>query len=161
MCPNGTGLVGCGPQEEFRACADVAILDSSGEADETPYIPNEIETEVPKDTDTGEKPKEGQTEWWFLLVVIILTIFLVLATFFLIYFYFYKWKTVKEWWEQKHLPVFHQSPREITFWKTISLLDKKRTNENPIVKVENFVPPQPVPPPRTKRINKGPEGREF
>lgn len=24
-CPNGTGMVGCGPQEQFRGCADVAI----------------------------------------------------------------------------------------------------------------------------------------
>ena len=37
ICKNGTGAVGCGPQEEFRACADVAIEDASGGADETPY----------------------------------------------------------------------------------------------------------------------------
>lgn len=24
-CPNGTGMVGCGPQEQFRGCADIAI----------------------------------------------------------------------------------------------------------------------------------------
>lgn len=26
-CPNGTGMVGCGPQEEFRGCADVKITE--------------------------------------------------------------------------------------------------------------------------------------
>ncbi|KAJ8317043.1 hypothetical protein KUTeg_004947 [Tegillarca granosa] len=26
-CPNGKGGVGCGPQEEFYGCADIAILD--------------------------------------------------------------------------------------------------------------------------------------
>lgn len=25
MCDDGTGAVGCGPQEEFRACSDVSI----------------------------------------------------------------------------------------------------------------------------------------
>lgn len=25
MCPDGTGAVGCGPQEEFRACSDISI----------------------------------------------------------------------------------------------------------------------------------------
>ena len=27
MCANGTGHIGCGPQEEFRACADIRITD--------------------------------------------------------------------------------------------------------------------------------------
>lgn len=26
MCPNGTGAIGCGPQENFRSCADIQIL---------------------------------------------------------------------------------------------------------------------------------------
>jgi len=43
ICENGTGAVGCGPQEEFRACADVEIVDSHGTADETPFY-NEIPT---------------------------------------------------------------------------------------------------------------------
>ena len=25
VCPDGSGAVGCGPQEEFRGCADVSI----------------------------------------------------------------------------------------------------------------------------------------
>ncbi|KAI5695606.1 hypothetical protein M8J75_000734 [Diaphorina citri] len=36
-CPNGTGAVGCGPQEEFRACADIQITDGKGSSDDTPY----------------------------------------------------------------------------------------------------------------------------
>ena len=43
MCPNGTGAVGCGPQEEFRACADVAVVDSTGEADGTPLAPEDTD----------------------------------------------------------------------------------------------------------------------
>lgn len=37
MCKNGTGAVGCGPQEEFRACADIQITDGKGESDDTPF----------------------------------------------------------------------------------------------------------------------------
>ena len=165
MCTNGTGQVGCGPQEEFRACADVAIIDSSGEADETPYIPNEIDdTEVSTETDTGEKPEgEDYSGWWFLLIVIIVaTLFLVLVTFLFVYFYFYKKEKVKEWWEQKQLPVFHSAPKKsqfwknfkegnnrLAFWKTNDDDDPKKVNE----KSKNYVIPQPVPPPRTKRNN--------
>ena len=29
MCPNGTGAVGCGPQEEFRGCADIKITSTN------------------------------------------------------------------------------------------------------------------------------------
>jgi hypothetical protein len=35
-CSNGTEAVGCGPQEEFRACADITITEPDGTADETP-----------------------------------------------------------------------------------------------------------------------------
>jgi len=34
-CSNGTEAVGCGPQEEFRACADVTITTQDGSADNT------------------------------------------------------------------------------------------------------------------------------
>ncbi|CAB4058180.1 unnamed protein product [Lepeophtheirus salmonis] len=35
MCKNGTGAVGCGPQEEFRACSDITITELDGSADDT------------------------------------------------------------------------------------------------------------------------------
>ena len=34
-CSNGTESVGCGPQEEFRACSDVSITTADGYADAT------------------------------------------------------------------------------------------------------------------------------
>lgn len=46
-CENGTSMVGCGKQEEFRACADVTITEEDGSADDTPSI-------VPDDTDYNE-----------------------------------------------------------------------------------------------------------
>ena len=30
-CDNGTESIGCGPQEEFRSCADIAIHSADGE----------------------------------------------------------------------------------------------------------------------------------
>ncbi|XP_037093179.1 uncharacterized protein LOC119112980 [Pollicipes pollicipes] len=36
-CANGTEGIGCGPQEEFRACADVSVIDENGVFDETRY----------------------------------------------------------------------------------------------------------------------------
>ena len=34
-CSNGTESVGCGPQEEFRACSDVSITTADGYSDAT------------------------------------------------------------------------------------------------------------------------------
>ena len=45
VCEDGSGRVGCGPQEEFRACSDVSITDEAGWAD----------TEPNTDTDTAEE----------------------------------------------------------------------------------------------------------
>lgn len=36
MCPNGTGMVGCGPQEQFRSCADITISEKGSKATEKP-----------------------------------------------------------------------------------------------------------------------------
>jgi len=50
VCKNGTGKVGCGPQEEFRACSDVTITEEDGSANSAPNndvdIFNDIDNEV-------------------------------------------------------------------------------------------------------------------
>lgn len=61
MCPNGTGAVGCGPQEEFRACADVSITDLAGGADETPFYNPTTKTETPETEKETTKQKEETT----------------------------------------------------------------------------------------------------
>ena len=48
-CSNGTESVGCGPQEEFRACADVAITTAEGYADETVNTLTDPEVYVPRE----------------------------------------------------------------------------------------------------------------
>jgi hypothetical protein len=41
--------VGCGPQEEFRACADIAVTEADGHADDTPNTKLDSDVYVPKD----------------------------------------------------------------------------------------------------------------
>ena len=54
-CKNGTGAVGCGPQEEFRACSDVAITNPDGSADNTPNKLVDPEVYIPKKSaDVGQ-----------------------------------------------------------------------------------------------------------
>ena len=50
-CGNGTEAVGCGPQEEFRACADVTITHSDGSADNTINQLVDPEVYVPREDD--------------------------------------------------------------------------------------------------------------
>ena len=44
--------MGCGPQEEFRACADVTITTSDGKADSTVNTMVDPEIYVPREDDT-------------------------------------------------------------------------------------------------------------
>lgn len=105
VCENGTGAVGCGPQEEFRACADVAIEDATGAADETPYeeateeniIPDTEENNV--DTNNVAYTKDSNNWWLFIMGIVLCALLVVLIVYALLYFYFYHaGDTVKQWW---------------------------------------------------------------
>lgn len=76
-------MVGCGPQEEFRSCADITITEEDGSADDTPsFIPdyedyyNEVDVDTSKDT----KPKNEDSHvghivaltFSFLLIIIVI-----------------------------------------------------------------------------------------
>jgi hypothetical protein len=95
ICENGTGVVGCGPQEEFRACADVEIVDSSGLADETPFY-NEIPThDENKNVDETSVPTEqipvpeSATNWWLITVIVVCALTAVAVTLAMVYVYYY------------------------------------------------------------------------
>ncbi|XP_063604974.1 uncharacterized protein LOC134780271 isoform X2 [Penaeus indicus] len=66
-CGNGTGALGCGPQEEFRACADVAVVAQTGGLVINP-IPSTT-TPQPEPAPTGCRPVgpwndvAGMHEW--------------------------------------------------------------------------------------------------
>lgn len=98
-CPNGTGAVGCGPQEEFRACADISI---AGKGTETPLLPDITTattpvtsiTELPATTPEPEATHNPITA----LVISIVTFLLVLLILSLFYFHFYRvGSQVKSW----------------------------------------------------------------
>ena len=55
MCPNGTGKVGCGPQEEFRGCSDIRIT-VDGIADGTTKATDTLNPES-----TSPKPRTRGT----------------------------------------------------------------------------------------------------
>jgi len=111
-CRNGTGAVGCGPQEEFRACADVAITDADGTADNTlntlfdpeVYVPTTPEDEDYNAVDfnlidgddlgdneyakQGDKADDGKTGVVNVVLIVILTAVIVLMFFTGVYLYY-------------------------------------------------------------------------
>lgn len=109
-CPNGTGAVGCGPQEEFRACADIAIGSSTS---------TDVETTLPPDVTTvpGEEPGTPVPEDTYqqsvtTIVITVVALLLVIVLLAVLYSYYYQvGKTVKEWLkggkskEQPQVPV--------------------------------------------------------
>lgn len=131
ICPNGTGAVGCGPQEEFRACADVAVVDSAGEADGTPLAPQDEDEDVPVDGKPTPAPKGRDSGEAVLILLIVLCALAGTATLLsLVYLYFY-----------------HAGDR-VKGWLAARRGDSR--NEKP--PLPSALPPgPPAPPPRHKR----------
>lgn len=105
-CPNGTGAVGCGPQEEFRACADITI---AGKGTDSPLLPESTTatipvttiTEVPATTPEPEATHSPITA----LVISIVTFLLVFLILSLFYFHFYRvGSQVKSWIKGGDMP---------------------------------------------------------
>ncbi|XP_031363886.1 uncharacterized protein LOC102674862 isoform X1 [Apis dorsata] len=96
-CGNGTGAVGCGPQEEFRACADITIGD-----DVEPLSP--AEPPIPKSV-PGEKspteptlvPEPSGSYWLFSVIIAGTCLLVVLAAMALLYAYYYHSGRAKKW----------------------------------------------------------------
>ncbi|XP_018579161.1 uncharacterized protein LOC108917166 [Anoplophora glabripennis] len=102
-CPNGTGAVGCGPQEEFRACADITI---SGKASDEPMVsveeeetPELVPEYVPTTTIVPSVPTPEESYNPISALIITLVSFLVVFSILsLLYFHFYQvGKQVKNW----------------------------------------------------------------
>jgi hypothetical protein len=99
VCKNGTQAVGCGPQEEFRACADVAVTDADGTADNRrPDSTNEIAPLPPpkqpsSGTDWNREPDAAAGDNPARVVVIIFAALITTGLLFLVVFlYYYKAK---------------------------------------------------------------------
>ncbi|XP_058824278.1 uncharacterized protein LOC131684983 [Topomyia yanbarensis] len=145
VCPDGNGAVGCGPQEEFRACADVLVGDTSDNGNRTPLRPGQrpLPTRIPainpeqaggSGTDEQDTDDEMQPGVKYMgPLVAILSLFLVLCGFAALYIYHYhggKIKALMRWNRDKN----QKFPQHIEV--------SAPTMEKP-----------PVPPPRTKRIS--------
>jgi len=102
-CKNGTGKVGCGPQEEFRACSDVTITEEDGSASGDPNNDidivkenveneiNEIENAIGWDHSHGDEIIDQRSSEGIVIIVLasLLTAVLMFGAIFL---YFYKVK---------------------------------------------------------------------
>ncbi|XP_047538540.1 uncharacterized protein LOC125072076 [Vanessa atalanta] len=85
-CDNGTGAVGCGPQEEFRACADIAIADRFTTTTRRPrptYVP-------PSQRPPVLIPEESTGSAWYGILIALLTLFVAIAAMAGIYLYYYR-----------------------------------------------------------------------
>ncbi|KAF7993704.1 hypothetical protein HCN44_010299 [Aphidius gifuensis] len=97
-CGNNTSAVGCGPQEEFRACADIAIGDNlpplptrppSSKPTKKPYKPTEQSNQTSPEFDDTTTTTVS-SNWWFLPIVIASTgLIVTLAILALLYAYYY------------------------------------------------------------------------
>lgn len=145
-CGNGTEAVGCGPQEEFRACADISVSDKDGTVDTSPYptpitIPTtttsteSVETNEIPDTPEEQKPHvSGFSLAIFIISIIFLSLGFILVVFIFVYWYFYHaGDTIKSWWRR-------MAESSYSCMRKINSEDKKPVKND-----------QPVPPPRMKK----------
>lgn len=144
MCPDGTGAVGCGAQEEFRACADINIGDVGPQPPLRPIRPGTKTTPPPQTTPTvknadtpsaGEQPGAEETGPRYLGPIIaalaLLVVVCVMAT---IYLYSYHGQRIKH----------------LMHWKQ----EQKVQHSKPFTPPPHpKTAPPPVPPPRTKRLS--------
>ncbi|EGI60760.1 hypothetical protein G5I_11002 [Acromyrmex echinatior] len=106
-CGNGTGAVGCGPQEEFRACADIVIGDN-----EVTLPPRQPTSPTPTDklpTDTSPLPRSGPY-WLFSVIIAGTCLLVVLAAMALLYTYYYHAGRAKKWLMARRLLVQESPP---------------------------------------------------
>ncbi|XP_050434733.1 uncharacterized protein LOC126841953 isoform X2 [Adelges cooleyi] len=157
VCANGTGSVGCGPQEEFRACADVSVSDRDGTVDTSPYPTPEIVTvkstttsmttsteeesvdtnEIPDGPEKYKPQASGFNVVVFVISIILLSLGFIMVVFVFVYWYFYHaGDTIKSWWR-----------RIAETSSTCLRTGKDEKNDE-----------QPVPPPRLKKTTIGFKG---
>lgn len=152
VCENGTGAVGCGPQEEFRACADISVSDKDGTVDTSPYptlttittTTTSTKESTTTTTDTSSEVQKSQPSSIslaiFIISIILLSLGFILVVFMFAYWYFYHaGDTIKSWWRRMAESSYS--------------CIRKKDNEK-----ENSKNEHPVPPPRVKKPSIGFKG---
>lgn len=151
MCDDGTGAVGCGPQEEFRACADITIGDHAPAPPLRPIRPATKTTPRAKFTDaTKTTPStdieidepfyDAPTRYLGALVIILTALLVVLCLMAAIYLYHYHGERVKQ----------------LMHWNKEHQQTQTKKSPAPIHMTQPPPPPNveaPVPPPRAKRLS--------
>lgn len=162
ICKDGNGAVGCGPQEEFRACSDVAI--GKGAVSSIPALkpsikPTSRPTEAPNDEDneidhdhdhehsevepTEDNQKPTTVSNFYGAIIAIFTFFLVLLAIASIYIYFYHGDFLKRVLRRQQIS---QNPQQKVPLDTSSISSIASSDLLP-------PPPPPVRPPRQKSRN--------
>jgi len=159
MCSDGNGAVGCGAQEEFRACSDVAIGKGAASAIPTIKPPtkqkpsvsttekwpsdedNEIDHHDDHDSDATNETSETQKPSNFYgAIIAVFTFFLVLCALAAIYIYFYHGDVLKSVLRR------HQQQQKAPL--------STNNNSTPVGSISSSLEvASPVRPPRTKRLS--------
>ncbi|CAG5046867.1 unnamed protein product [Parnassius apollo] len=106
-CANGTSAVGCGPQEEFRACADITIegrFTTSARRPGPKYVPPIRKPNLPT-------PKQSIGTAWYGIVIASVTLFVALAVLSGIYLFYYTGGIIKSLLKSKAAPPAPVPPR--------------------------------------------------
>lgn len=141
ICAHGEGAVGCGEQEEFRACSDVAI--GKGAVGVMPsfekWPPTVEETEIDQEAieNTDKPPTTTSVPNFFGAIIAMFTFFLVLCAISIFYLYFYHGNLLKQVIRRQQTPLK-------TFEENMSSTFETQNSSHQIF---------PVRPPRTKQIS--------
>lgn len=162
ICKDGSGAVGCGPQEEFRACSDVAI--GKGSVSAIPSLkppvkikpttekwpterPDDNENEIDHDHDdhntqvetNEEANKPNPVSNFYGAFIAMFTFFLVLLAIAAIYIYYYHGDFLKQILRRGQNSQNQKVPLDGSSASSIISTD--------------MLPPLPIRPPRTKRLS--------
>lgn len=116
MCSNGTGAMGCGPQEEFRACADIAIGTFATEhlfqpvAKVTPYVKiSDITQTTPKSkNETKRESKYKMSNCiisLFIAIVVTVTLLCILAAVYIYHYHCTHDKQLPHWNQHNEIAI--------------------------------------------------------
>ncbi|XP_022914568.2 uncharacterized protein [Onthophagus taurus] len=135
-CPNGTSSIGCGPQEEFRACADISVSDKFEITTRIPF--QTTQTTFINTSSTTTPIQENVYSPLNSILIILITFLIVCLGMFMIYFYFYQvGKRIKDWIDKILCINDHQNEKDA----------KNDSNSKESNEIGSF----PVVPPRNKK----------
>ncbi|XP_058789548.1 uncharacterized protein LOC131663260 [Phymastichus coffea] len=114
-CGDGHGAVGCGPQEEFRACADIAIGNEEATLPPRPRPPRPTSPSTSAVPTSSTEPSDYLPEytgpaWWFNFIIAGTCLLVVLAVMALIYTYYYHAGRAKKWLMTRRIISSEQPP---------------------------------------------------